>query len=213
MLGRGECLLHATGTMWYREGGIFVRGLFRQGGKFCGAKIAPPVEIPKHPTDTHTLTCKPMLRSKSERFANQSQSSIRSQHLKESAVRNTCPKLSTHGMQCHWHVHCPADTPKSRQEEISPPSSKTNFSHEIIPTRSVPSPCKGNAQERRLVRQNAPTTQNVLTPYSRQKTDHSPGSSCTARWGIVLLYLVSRGDVMPSARSNTAKIFLQPQTP
>ena len=36
-------------------------------------------------------------------------------------------------MQCHWHLHCSADTPKLRQGKIAPPSLNTKFSHEIIP--------------------------------------------------------------------------------
>ena len=43
---------------------------------------------------THTLTCKPMLDSESERVTNQiaTESSISSQYLKESAVPKKCPK-------------------------------------------------------------------------------------------------------------------------
>ena len=43
---------------------------------------------------THTLMCKPMLRSEAERVAQRitTATGISLQHLKESAVPNTCPK-------------------------------------------------------------------------------------------------------------------------
>ena len=65
--------------------------------------------------------------SEADTFANQmaTESSISSQHLKESAVPNTCPTLRTHRMQCQWHLHCTADPPKLHQGKIPPPSLQT----------------------------------------------------------------------------------------
>ena len=63
-------------------------------GKTLWGKILPPLEFPKLPSLTHTLTCKPTLRSEAERSAHElaAESSISSQDLEESAVPNTCPK-------------------------------------------------------------------------------------------------------------------------
>ena len=83
----------------YKEREIFVHGSFpwRQ---FCGGKISPPLEIPKAPNCLmHTFTCKPMPCSETERFANQmaTKSSFSSEHMKESAVPNTCPNYRPTG--------------------------------------------------------------------------------------------------------------------
>ena len=80
------------GTHTTARGNLY--GDYFAGGKFAGGNFAT-LGIPKAPNClTHTLTCKPMLCSEADRFANQmaTESSTTSQHLKESAVPNTCPQ-------------------------------------------------------------------------------------------------------------------------
>ena len=72
-------------------------------GEMAGGEFAT-LGIPKAPNClTHTLTCKPMLCSEADRFANQmaTESSTTSQHLKESAVPNTCPNSTETNANCH----------------------------------------------------------------------------------------------------------------
>ena len=106
-------------------------------------------ENPKAPNGlTHTLTCRPMLRPEAERCARQmaTESNTTSQHLKESAVPNTCPMdygLWTHGMQCHWHLHCSADTPKFRQGKNATTFLKDeNVAHKYPSAGNLPFPCQ-----------------------------------------------------------------------
>ena len=63
---------------------------------------------------------------------------LHSQHLKESAVPNTCPTLRTHRMQCQWLLHCTAAPPKFRQGKIAPPSLKTKISQKSPPENFPP---------------------------------------------------------------------------
>ena len=82
---------------------------------------------------THTLTCKPMLRSEADRFANQvaTESSISSQHLKESAVPSNCPK--TMGPQ--YAVPLASSVPH-QQHQVSPRENVATFlKDETFPTK------------------------------------------------------------------------------
>ena len=82
--------VRSTGRQALRHGRgkILVRGSFRWG------KVAPRGIPPTLPCVTHALTCRPTPRSEADRFANAmaTERSISSQHLKESAVPNACPK-------------------------------------------------------------------------------------------------------------------------
>ena len=66
------------------------------GGNFCtGRKNFPTLRNPQVPNCLkHSLPCKPMLRFRGRKICNKmaTESTIISQHLKESAVPNTCPK-------------------------------------------------------------------------------------------------------------------------
>ena len=68
------------------------------------------------------------------------ESSISWQHLKESALPNTCPK-TTDPQQCHWHLHGTADTPQFRQGNLA--TFLKQGIAEIITARNFPSPCAG----------------------------------------------------------------------
>ena len=52
-------------------------------------------------------------------------------------------KLQTPRMQCHWHLHCTADTPKLRQGTTSP-LTKGGVSPQSSPARNFPSPLHGH---------------------------------------------------------------------
>ena len=112
------------------------------GGNFVGGRFRHPWKSQSCNRLTHTLTCQPMLRSESKRSTNQiaTESSSSSQHLKESAVPNHCPKAMD-----SWNAvplassHCPADTPILRYRKFSPPFLQMIF-HEIIPPRHAPQP-------------------------------------------------------------------------
>ena len=112
-----------------REGGNVVRGFARKnlagGGGFAtrGIPKAPPCL-------THTPTCRPMLRSEADRFANQmaTESGITSQLM---LFQTLAQKPRTHRAQCHSHLHC-------RRLQTSPgekfaPFLEDRISHEIVP--------------------------------------------------------------------------------
>ena len=116
-----------------------IRGLFCR-GKFRGGKLRHLWKSQSSNCLTHGLTCKPVLRSESERVTNQiaTESSSSSRHLKESAVPNTCPKTMDPQNVAHWHLHCPADTPRFPRGKMSLPSFKTKISHDTTHARTPP---------------------------------------------------------------------------
>ena len=124
---------------WTRGAGILYTDYFA--GKTSWAEIVATIGISEAPNClTHTSSASPGSVSEAERFANQkaTESSISSQHLKGSAVPNTCPKTTGQQYEVPLESSLPCQQPQVSSGKISPPS----FSHELIPVRSVPSPCR-----------------------------------------------------------------------
>ena len=70
---------------------------------------------------------------------------------------------ATRRMQCHWHLYCPAHTPKPRQGRGGglPPSLKTKFPTNYLRPQPAPPPCIGTG------RRQAPCAMAPPPPFPR----------------------------------------------
>ena len=108
------------------------RTTFAAGLPGMGWLLPSPKMCQRTPAKAHQtpLTCKAMLRSEADKFANPiaTEGSVSSRHLKDSAVPNTCPSAIG--------IFTALRHPKFRQGKTLPPSLKPKWSHEVIPVRN-----------------------------------------------------------------------------
>ena len=122
------------------RGGLLYGGHFA--GEYFGGGDFATIGFPKLPAGlTHTLTCKPMLRFRGRKMCKMAtESSISSQHLKESATPKHLPEVCGPTNAIAIGIFIALSTP--RHGKSTPPSSETlntKSPHEVIPTRNFPS--------------------------------------------------------------------------